>query len=318
MTKYFKDKTFKMAISATIAIIIADAFKLHFSVTAGIIAILSVQDTKKEALKVAGRRLIATTIAIFFSFVLYIILGNNPVIFGIFLLIFIPITKALKIGDGLVVGTVLSTHLLSSSNINLYWILNEEALTIIGISIAMIFNLYTDSLEDIFEKNKEEIEEKYRQILYDMSVTLVTHTVPIYEQKLFISVEKLISESKIIAKKINDNYILKSNYYYLNYINMRTMQLDTIRRMKKHFLRFNMTYEQTVILSKFTEDVSKEIYENNDCINLINKLDSIRRIYETMELPKTRGEFENRALLFQFLNDLEEFLVIKKDFVESN
>ena len=96
------------------------------------------------------------------------------------------------------------------------------------------------------------------------------------------------------------------------------MQLDTIRRMKKHLLRFNMTYEQTVILSKFTEDVSKEIYENNDCINLINKLDSIRRIYETIELPKTRGEFENRALLFQFLNDLEEFLVIKKDFVESN
>ena len=180
----------------------------------------------------------------------------------------------------------------------------------------MIFNLYTDSLEDIFEKNKEEIEENYRQILSDMSVTLVTRTVPIYEQKLFISVEKLINESKIIAKKINNNYILKSDYYYLNYINMRTMQLDTIRRMKKHFLRFNMTYEQTVILSKFTEDVSKEIYENNDCINLINKLDSLRKTYESMDLPKTREEFENRALLFQFLNDLEEFLVIKKEFVE--
>lgn len=318
MIKYFKEKTFKMAVSATIAIIIADALKLHFSVTAGIIAILSVQDTRKEALNVAGRRLIATTISIFISFALYIILGNNPVIFGVFLLIFIPITKSLKVGEGLVVGAVLSTHLLSSSNINLYWILNEIALTIIGISIAMIFNLYTDSLEDIFEKNKEEIEEKYRNILSDMAVTLVTHAVPIYEQKLFISVEELINESRIIAKRINENYILKSNYYYLNYINMRTMQLDTIKRMKKHFLRFNMTYEQTIILSKFTEDVSKEIYENNDCINLINKLDSLRRTYESMELPKTRDEFENRALLFQFLNDLEEFLIIKKEFVESN
>ena len=96
MIKYFKEKTFKMAVSATIAIIIADALKLHFSVTAGIIAILSVQDTRKEALNVAGRRLIATTISIFISFALYIILGNNPVIFGVFLLIFIPITKSLK------------------------------------------------------------------------------------------------------------------------------------------------------------------------------------------------------------------------------
>lgn len=316
--KYFKDKTFKMAISATIAIIISNAFELHFAVTSGIISILSVQDTKKETFKVAGRRLVATTIALFISFALYIILGNNPVVFGVFLLIFIPITKSLKIGDGLVVGAVLSTHLLSSSNINLSWILNELALTIIGIATAMIFNLYTDSLEDIFENNKEEIEEKYRKILSDMSLTLVTHTVPIYEQKLFNSVEKLINESRIIAKRINDSYIIKSDYYYINYINMRAMQLDTIKRMKKHFFRFNMTYEQTIMLSKFTEDVSKEIYENNDCISLINRLDFLRKTYKSMDLPKTREEFENRALLFQFLNDLEEFLVIKKEFAIAN
>ena len=35
-----------------------------------------------------------------------------------------------------------------------------------------------------------------------------------------------------------------------------------------------------------------------------------------MELPKNRNEFENRALLFQFLNDLEDFLIIKKEFKE--
>ena len=35
-----------------------------------------------------------------------------------------------------------------------------------------------------------------------------------------------------------------------------------------------------------------------------------------MELPKNREEFENRALLFQFLNDLEDFLIIKKEFKE--
>ena len=33
-----------------------------------------------------------------------------------------------------------------------------------------------------------------------------------------------------------------------------------------------------------------------------------------MELPKNRTEFENRALLFQFLNDLEDFLSVKKEF----
>ena len=43
----------------------------------------------------------------------------------------------------------------------------------------------------------------------------------------------------------------------------------------------------------------------------------LRRDYEMMELPQSRKEFENRALLFQFLNDLEDFLIIKKEFKES-
>ena len=33
-----------------------------------------------------------------------------------------------------------------------------------------------------------------------------------------------------------------------------------------------------------------------------------------MELPKTREEFESRAQLLQFLNDMEEFLLIKRNF----
>jgi uncharacterized membrane protein YgaE (UPF0421/DUF939 family) len=70
-------------------------------------------------------------------------------------------------------------------------------------------------------------------------------------------------------------------------------------------------------LSEFTNDVAINIHEDNDCIELINKLTLLRKDYEMMELPKNRTEFENRALLFQFLNDLEDFLIIKKEFKES-
>ena len=33
-----------------------------------------------------------------------------------------------------------------------------------------------------------------------------------------------------------------------------------------------------------------------------------------MPLPTTREEFENRAMLFQFLNDMEQFLKDKNEF----
>ena len=202
-----------------------------------------------------------------------LLLGNNPIVFGLFLLIFIPITNILKITEGMVIGAVLSTHLLISTNINISWIINEAKLTIIGIGVAMIFNLYTASLEEDFDKNKEKIEEQYRLILSDMAVSLVTQAVPIYEQKVLLRVEELIKNTKFMAQRINNNHLFKNNDYYVSYIDMRIIQLDAIKRMKRHFSRFYMTYEQTRLLSEFTNDVAINIHEDNDCIKLINKLD---------------------------------------------
>lgn len=315
-SRTLQSKTFKIALSATIAIIISNYIGLEFGVTSGIIAILSIQDTKKEAILVAGKRIIASTVAILLSFTLYTLLGNNPMIFGLFLLIFIPLTNISKTTEGMVIGAVLSTHLLISTNINISWIVNEAKLTVIGIGIAMIFNLYAASLEEDFEKNKANIEEQYRLILSDMAASLVTQAVPIYEQNVLLTVEKLIASTKLMAQKINNNNLFKSKDYYGSYIDMRMLQLDAIKRMKRHFSRVYMTYEQTTILSEFTNDVAINIHEDNDCIELINKLKLLRKNYGTMELPKNRNEFEDRALLFQFLNDLEDFLVIKKEFKE--
>ncbi|MGG7176341.1 aromatic acid exporter family protein [Clostridium paraputrificum] len=317
MRSYLQSKTVKMAMSATISVIIANKLGLQFGVTAGIIAILSILNTKKEALRVGGRRFIAATIAILLSFFLYKLLGNSPLIFGLFLLVFISITIKLKVEEGMVVGSVLSTHLLVSSNIDIYWVYNEFAIAIIGIGVSLIFNLYAPSLEDKFERNREKIEDQFRVILSDMSVSLVNHTISIYDKEIMDNVEELIKETREIAHKISENSLFKIECYSIKYIGMRMIQLDTIKRMKKHFSRFYMKYEQAIALSEFTKNVAVNIREDNDCVELIKQLDLLKEDYKNMELPKTRAEFENRALLFQFLNDLEEFLTIKKEFKED-
>lgn len=318
MIKYFYSKTFKMALSATIAIFISNYAGLQFGVTSGIIAILSIQDTKREALLISLRRIAASFIAILFSFVLYLILGSNPIIFGVFLMIYIPLTIKLRIQESMVVGAVLSTHLLTSSDINVYWIINEASLTIIGICIAMLFNLYSPSLEEEFEKNRENIEQNYKIILSDMAASLIIRHLPCDEKEIFEITEKLIEENKKIAKKICNNYLIfKSDYYYLSYMEMRTSQFETIKRMKKHFSRFYMTYSQTELLAEYTYKVAFNIHRDNNCIDLINEHNILKEEYKKMDLPKNREEFENRALLFQFLNDLEDFLILKKNFKDS-
>ena len=303
-----------MAISATIALIIGNILGLQYATVGAVIAILSIQDTRKKALIISYKRIVACSIGILLSVILYSLLGNRPLIFGLFLIILIPLTSRLKVQEGMVPSVVLSTHFLVANNITIALIFNEILLMIIGIGVAAIANIFMPSLEDKFRDDKEWIEEHYRIIISKMSKSLITHTVDIDEQKIINEVEKRLYESKETAYKIVNNHFFKSSSYYTDYINMRINQFDTIKRMRLHFQRFNIPVEQMNVMADFTLCVAENISEMNDCKLLLRDLDILRSEFKKMELPKTREEFESRAQLLQFLNDMEEFLLIKRNF----
>ena len=143
-------------------------------------------------------------------------------------------------------------------------------------------------------------------------------TVDIDEQKIIDEVEKRLYESKETAYKIVNNNFFRSSSYYTDYINMRINQFDTINRMRLHFQRFNIPVEQMNVMADFTLCVAENIREVNDCKELLQELESLRNEFKKMELPKSREEFESRAQLLQFLNDMEEFLLIKRNFFISS
>ena len=312
--KYIYNLAFKMAISATIALIIGNILGLQYATVGAVIAILSIQDTRKKALIISYKRIVACSIGILISVILYSVLGNGALIFGLFLIILIPITSRLKTQEGMVPAVVLSTHFLVANHITIALIFNEILLMIIGIGVAAIANIFMPSLEDKFKYDKEWIEEHYRIIISKMSKSLITHTVDINEQKLINEVEKKLYESKETAYKIVNNNFFKSSSYYTDYINMRINQFDIIKRMRVHFQRFNIPVEQMNIMADFTLCVAENISEMNNCKSLLRDLDILRNEFKKMELPKTREEFESRAQLLQFLNDMEEFLLIKRNF----
>ena len=76
-----------------------------------------------------------------------------------------------------------------------------------------------------------------------------------------------------------------------------------------------MSFEQTHMISKFTKNVADEVKDRNDCKELLKELELLKLGFKEMALPKTREEFENRAQLLQFLNDMEDLLIMKRNFV---
>lgn len=312
--KYIYNLAFKMAVSATIALIIANFLKLDYATVAAVIAILSIQDTRKKSLFVAKNRIVACIVGLALSVIVYTLIGHNPIGFGLFLIVFIPLTSKLKVEEGMIATVVLSTHLLVATNITMAMLGNELLLMFIGIAISSIANLFMPSFEDVFKDDKENIENSFRIVISRMSKSLITQSVDIEEQKLMDEIESSLKDSKEIAYKIVNNNFLSSDSYYTDYINMRINQFDIIKRMRAHFEKFYMSFEQTKLIADFTRNVAENIRENNDCKELMDNVTSLRGGFKKMELPKSREEFENRAQLLQFLNDMEEFLNLKRNF----
>lgn len=313
--KYIYNLAFKMSISATIALVIANLFNVQYATVAAVIAILSIQDTKKKALIVGRNRVVACIIAIFLSIGIFKILGQNPITFAIFLLIFIPVTSKFNIAEGMVPAVVLSTHLLIAGELNSYWIINELLITFIGVGIASIANLFMPSLRTEFNEDKEYIEKSYKVILYKMANSLVSYTVDIDEEIIMNELENRLTEAVNRAYKIASNNLLNTDSYYIDYMNMRKNQFDIIKKLRSHFEKFYMSFEQTFMISKFTKSVASQIKDTNDCLDLLEELEVLKEDFKQMALPKTREEFENRAQLLQFLNDMEDLLRIKRNFI---
>src|SRR5690625_7971956 len=71
-------------------------------------------------------------------------------------------------------------------------------------------------------------------------------------------------------------------------------------------------------ISDYFERLSESVHPGNTAILFLDELNQLRDTFQTMELPTTREEFETRANLFRLLHEIEDYLVIKNNFKESD
>lgn len=70
-------------------------------------------------------------------------------------------------------------------------------------------------------------------------------------------------------------------------------------------------------MASLVEKTALSLSEQNPAEDLVADVNQILTDFRESELPKTREEFEGRALLFQFLNDLRYLLELKRDFTKQ-
>ncbi|MTL62049.1 aromatic acid exporter family protein, partial [Turicibacter sanguinis] len=317
MRKKIGMRTIKTAVGATITIILANFFGLKYALSAGVITILSVQNTKRKSVEIAWSRFNSTCLALMISGILFSLIGFNAFAFGLYLLIFIPLAVSYKLSDGIVMSSVLVTHLLGEGYISLSLIANEFFLVIIGAGIAILFNLYMPKMQPRIKEDQAKIEEQFRIVLLCLAGTTSSQSVAIDEEFLFQTLEEMLLKARDRAMLHKENYLLDEMTYYVQYMDMRFMQYQVLLSMRQTLGKVVMTVEQSSLIADLTEHIAFNLHEYNPAEDLIQMTQDVLTQCRNQELPKTREEFENRALLFQYLNDLQYLLEIKCHFVRN-
>ena len=105
---------------------------------------------------------------IFGSFI-FNLLGQNAIVLGLIVLLFIPLTVMLNVQEGVVTSCVILLHVFNAKVIGLHLIINEILLLIIGLGIAFLMNLIMPSLDNTLGNFKKEIENEIKTIFTQYS-----------------------------------------------------------------------------------------------------------------------------------------------------
>lgn len=114
-----------------------------------------------------------------------------------------------------------------------------------------------------------------------------------------------------------NNTFFQESKYFIAYMNMREQQTVVLREIYKKIINVRTIPPQTQQVAALLYETAVSFGESNNAIDLLDRLDKVLQQMKSAALPATREEFEDRAVLYGILVDLEYFLQLKKEFVDT-
>lgn len=309
MNKTILIRTIKTALASLLAIIVAQELSLEYASAAGIIAILNIFETRKATIEGGLKRTLSAVIAIIIGGLAFERFGYVTWVFGLYLLIFVPISFLLKIELGLGPSSVIVTHLLAFGEINSSIILNEMALVFIGTGFAMLTNFYAPNSQDQLNKLVVSIDEDMKSILNLFGKSLVENLdVKLYEDKIK-SLEEDIKKAIELAAIENDNLIENSREMLYD-LHLREREMDLLEEMYYDLKTIPPEYSDGKYISDILIKTSENLTEGEDMIRVKKRIDYLKDHFHMMKLPQDHEEFAIRSAVFQVFRSLDQFIEI--------
>lgn len=300
----------KMILAGVITLFVTYLLNIEYYTTAAAVSILSIQLTKRDFISIALKRIVSGIAAILLSALMFYLLGQTFIVFALFLIIFIFASWFFNASEGIVASVVLVTHFLIVSEITVAFMLEEVLLLLIAIGIAFLINMfYPEVTKTSIKRSLLEVD----AIIEDELINIV-NILNNKESRKSVNYQKELDKIMSDAKLIDRNIIIQNDHRYVTYLYMRNMQLQTLFKIENNIKQIKIIHKYQNLIANFVRKVGENIGFDNNAAFLLVELEDLRVFFMDEPLPQTRKEFEVRAILFQILLDLENFLNYKIDF----
>lgn len=298
----------KIISAAIVAIVVASLLKLEFAISAGIVAILTIQPTKKETVKIAVGRLCAFAVALVLAYVCFLLLDFTVVAFFLYLFAYIFVCQIFSWNSAMAMNSVLISHFITVGSMDRVAIGNELAIFIIGVGCGIVANLHLRKRVDYIEKLKKETDEQMIRILSRMSERIINKDISDYNGECFNILRNSIREAKNVAEENYNNQFGLEDTADIEYIAMREKQGQVLYEMYKSIRNMDTTPHTAAKLSEFLKKMVDEFHNGNLHESLQEDFDDMDKYMKSQPLPVEREEFEDRARLFSLMRSIEEFI----------
>ena len=305
-------RLWKTAFAAMIATYTVQLLGFHHSYSAGLLAILGVEVTRKRAISTITQRFGASLIGLFIGSLILFVFGVHIISVGLFVLAVFPILSRLNMKEGMITSSVIIFHVFSVGKVDWPIIFNEVMLLIIGFGSAAIVNLlYMPGSDKQLAALRIDLEQAYASIFTSIANNLRNPQFE-WDGAEIIRAEAKLNEGIGLARLNKENQMFRTDEYWFTYFSMRSDQWDAILRMLDLVSQVYAQLPHGEMVAQLFDELSEDVKLETYTGRVERDIEALLVRFKQLDLPATRAEFEVRSAILQLMTELKHYLLIAK------
>ncbi|MBY9082014.1 aromatic acid exporter family protein [Paenibacillus sp. HN-1] len=304
----------KTAAATLLSVLLAAAVHIPNAQSAGLLAILGVEVTRKRSLRTITARFIASLVGLLIGCALFAIFGFEYWVLGLFVLLGFPLIVRSGFKEGIVTSSVIVFRVFGQAELNFGIILQQVELLIIGLGSAGLCNLiYMPKSDQMMYGIRKEVDGMFSVIFRQFAKSLRDPQY-VWDGKELIQAGSTIQRGLTAAAREMENSVIHPDEAWNVYFYMRKEQLESIQNMLQLLSQVYQHLPHGKMVAELFEQLSQDVLNEGYTGRTEGLLTELEESFKEMTLPSSREEFEVRSAILQLCRELALYLKIAKQY----